>query len=157
MAAPSRSIPGRQGLDAVRPGYCSASLVWIRATKLPNTKWASIREVKLFDPDGQAIGNERVAGSRSPSAVEFDDSAWRTLDIPHDWGIEGPFRDDLPGDTGKLPWKGIGWYRKHFNVPDSDRGKRLDRFDGAMANAQVWLNGQYVGTWPYGYKPSGWS
>ena len=76
------------------------------------------------------------------------------LDVPHDWGIEGPFRDDLPGDTGKLPWKGIGWYRKHFNVPESDRGKHVFiDFDGAMANAQVWLNGQYVGTWPYGYQP----
>lgn len=85
----------------------AARLVRIRATKLPDAKWASIREVKLFDPDGQAIGNERVAGTRSPSAVEFDDSAWRTLDIPYDWGIEGPFRDDLPGDAGKLPWKGI--------------------------------------------------
>ena len=131
----------------------AARLVRIRATKLPDAKWASIREVKLFDPDGQAIGNERVAGSRSPSAVEFDDSAWRTLDIPHDWGIEGPFRDDLPGDTGKLPWKGIGWYRKHFTVPAGDQGKRIFiDFDGAMANAKVWLNGQYVGTWPYGYQ-----
>ncbi|MGD0039883.1 MAG: beta-galactosidase GalB [Isosphaeraceae bacterium] len=131
----------------------AARLVRIRATKLPDAKWASIREVKLFDPDGQAIGNERVAGTRSPSAVEFDDSAWRTLDIPHDWGIEGPFRDDLPGDTGKLPWKGIGWYRKHFTVPVGDQGKRIFiDFDGAMANAKVWLNGQYVGTWPYGYQ-----
>ena len=131
----------------------AARLVRIRATKLPDAKWASIREVKLFDPDGQAIGNERVAGSGSPSAVEFDDSAWRTLDIPHDWGIEGPFRDDLPGDTGKLPWKGIGWYRKHFTVPVGDQGKRIFiDFDGAMANAKVWLNGQYVGTWPYGYQ-----
>ena len=79
---------------------------------------------------------------------------WRTLNVPHDWGVEGPFRDDLPGDTGKLPWKGIGWYRKHFNVPASDQGKRLFiDFDGAMADARVWLNGQYVGTWPYGYQP----
>ena len=131
----------------------AARLVRIWATKLPDAKRASIREVKLFDPDGQAIGNERVAGSRSPSAVEFDDSAWRTLDIPHDWGIESPFRDDLPGDTGKLPWKGIGWYRKHFTVPVGDQSKRIFiDFDGAMANAKVWLNGQYVGTWPYGYQ-----
>ncbi len=94
-------------------------------------------------------------GSNRPEpGAELDDSGWRTLDVPHDWGIEGPFRDDLPGDTGKLPWKGIGWYRKHFVVPQADQGKRVFiDFDGAMADARVWLNGQYVGNWPYGYQP----
>ena len=130
-----------------------ARLVRIRAAKLPEGKWASIREIRLADLEGQPIRNTRVAGGDTPSAAAFDDSAWRKLDVPHDWGIEGPFRDDLPGDTGKLPWKGIGWYRKHFTVPPGDQGKRIFiDFDGAMANAQVWLNGQYVGTWPYGYQ-----
>ena len=80
-------------------------------------------------------------------------TAWRKLDLPHDWGIEGPFRLELAGETGKLPWRGIGWYRKHFTVPADDAGKRvfLD-FDGAMSHAKVWCNGQYVGTWPYGYS-----
>lgn len=83
----------------------------------------------------------------------LDDSAWRNLDLPHDWAIEGPFRIELRGETGKLPYQGIGWYRKHFTVPASDKGKQLFiDFDGAMAYAQVWLNGQYVGTWPYGYS-----
>ena len=46
-------------------------------------------------------------------------------------------RDDLPGDTGKLPWKAIGWYRKHFTVPASDQGQRIFiDFDGAMANSK---------------------
>ena len=90
-----------------------------------------------------------------PTALEqptFDDSGWRTLDLPHDWAIEGPFRTDLEGFTGKLPWKGIGWYRKHFEVSADEQGKcfYLD-FDGAMANAEVWLNGQKAGGWPYGY------
>lgn len=96
-------------------------------------------------------------GSRipEPSGLEqsaFDDSGWRQLDLPHDWGIEGPFRNDLEGFTGKLPWKGIGWYRKHFNIRAKDKGKcyYLD-FDGAMANAEVWLNGEKVGARPYGY------
>lgn len=85
--------------------------------------------------------------------LEIDDSSWKKLDLPHDWAIEGPFRIELTGETGKLPFKGIGWYRKHFTVPASDVGKRifLD-FDGAMAYAQIWLNGQFVGTWPYGYN-----
>ncbi len=131
-----------------------ARFVRARVNQLPEGKWASIREIRLSDTDGQPITNTRVAGGNTPSAATFDDSSWRTLDVPHDWGIEGPFRDDLPGDTGKLPWKGIGWYRKHFTVPDTDQGKRIFiDFDGAMANARVWLNGHYVGTWPYGYQP----
>jgi beta-galactosidase len=82
-----------------------------------------------------------------------DDSGWRKLDLPHDWGIEGPFKQEYPGETGKLPWWGVAWYRKHFNVPASDSGKQfyLD-VDGAMSYAAVWLNGQFVGGWPYGYS-----
>jgi beta-galactosidase len=84
---------------------------------------------------------------------ETDDTKWRKLDLPHDWAIEGPFRIELEGETGKLPYKGIGWYRKHFSVPAEDAGKQVFiDFDGAMAYAQVWLNGEYIGTWPYGYS-----
>ena len=128
--------------------------VRVRPTSLPNAKWASIREVRLWDDAGQPIKNRRLdAAKTTPSAVDFDETGWRKLDVPHDWGIEGPFRDDLPNDTGKLPWKGIGWYRKHFTVPAADQGQRLFiDFDGAMANAKVWLNGEYVGGWPYGYQ-----
>ncbi|HTV39886.1 MAG TPA: beta-galactosidase GalB [Candidatus Sulfotelmatobacter sp.] len=83
----------------------------------------------------------------------FDDSHWRSLNLPHDWGIEGPFSFAYPGNTGRLPWAGVGWYRKHFQVPGADSGKRiyLD-VDGAMAYATVWLNDQFVGGWPYGYS-----
>jgi beta-galactosidase len=82
----------------------------------------------------------------------FDDSGWRKLNLPHDWGIEGPFKQEYPGETAKLPWWGIAWYRKHFTLPAGDSGKQiyLD-IDGAMAYASVWLNGQFVGGWPYGY------
>jgi beta-galactosidase len=82
----------------------------------------------------------------------FDDNSWRKLNLPHDWGVEGPFKMEYPGNTGKLPWWGVGWYRKHFDVPASDQGSQLYLdLDGAMAYANVWLNGQYVGGWPYGY------
>lgn len=82
----------------------------------------------------------------------FDDAPWRKLDLPHDWGIEGPFAQENPGETGKLPWWGVAWYRKHFNVPAADAGKRVFlEVDGAMSYATVWLNGQFVGGWPYGY------
>ncbi len=82
----------------------------------------------------------------------FDDSHWRSLNLPHDWGIEGQFKQEYPGGTGKLPWWGVGWYRKHFEVPTSAQGQQiyLD-VDGAMAYSMVWINGQFVGGWPYGY------
>jgi beta-galactosidase len=83
---------------------------------------------------------------------DFDDSAWRTIDLPHDWGIEGPFSAEGRGDTGRLPFYGVGWYRKALDVPAADAGRSffLD-VDGAMSHAAVWLNGEFAGGWPYGY------
>jgi beta-galactosidase len=112
-----------------------------------------------------AIGSELGPGSAPVARPEgnpgadvaytdpgFDDSSWRKLNLPHDWGVEGPFKQEYPGETGKLPWWGVAWYRKHFTLPASDSGKQvfLD-IDGAMAYASVWLNGKFVGGWPYGY------
>lgn len=84
---------------------------------------------------------------------DFADKGWRPLCLPHDWGIEGGFSYDLPGNTGKLPYSGVGWYRKHFVLPASDAGRQvfLD-IDGAMAYPMVWLNGKFVGGWAYGYS-----
>ena len=93
-------------------------------------------------------------GGIDPSYAQtgFDDSQWRLLNLPHDWGIEGPFKQEYPGETGKLPWWGVAWYRKSFSVPASDQGRRLYLdVDGAMAYATVWLNGKFVGGWPFGY------
>jgi beta-galactosidase len=86
-------------------------------------------------------------------APGFADGEWRALTLPHDWGIEGPFKQEYPGPTGKLPWWGVGWYRKSFELPASDAGRRiyLD-VDGAMSFATVWCNGNFVGGWPYGYS-----
>jgi len=62
------------------------------------------------------------AGAQSP---EFNDGSWRTLDLPHDWSIEGPFSEDAPAaGTGAYLPTGIGWYRKHFALPATTRGKR---------------------------------
>lgn len=101
---------------------------------------------KRVRPEGNL--GEQVAYTQR----NFDDSGWRKLDLPHDWGIEGPFKQEYSGDTGKLPWWAVGWYRKHFAGSPSDKGRRvyLD-VDGAMAYATVWLNGHFVGGWPYGY------
>jgi beta-galactosidase len=92
------------------------------------------------------------AGHLAFAEPDFNDSAWRLLNLPHDWGIEGPFKQEYPGETGKLPWWGEAWYRKHLELPASDAGRKvfLD-VDGAMSYAGVWVNGKYAGGWPYGY------
>jgi beta-galactosidase len=104
-------------------------------------------------PTKPVLPSGNLGGNVSYVQPGFDDSAWRSLTLPHDWGIEGPFSATGEGATGRLPWAGIGWYRRHLDIPASDAGQRffLD-IDGAMAYATVWCNGQFVGGWPYGYS-----
>lgn len=86
--------------------------------------------------------------------ASFADMEWKKVDLPHDWAIGGPFIKDGPyGGMGRLPSWGIGWYRKKLDIPASDRGKSifLD-VDGAMSYSAIWLNGQLVGGWPFGYN-----
>lgn len=86
------------------------------------------------------------------SQMDFDDSSWEPVQLPHDWAIFGPFNPQEHGYSAKLPWKGVGWYRKTFTLPAEDSGKRvyLD-FDGVMAFPEVYINGQLAGEWDYGY------
>jgi beta-galactosidase len=83
----------------------------------------------------------------------FDDHDWQSVNLPHDWAIAGPFEQKYAGETAKLKYWGPVWYRKHFNIATADSGKEifLD-IDGAMSYSEVWLNGQFVGGWPYGYS-----
>jgi len=91
-----------------------------------------------------------------PDAAQpvFDDGSWRTLDLPHDWSIEGSFDPKNPAGTGggALPG-GIGWYRKTFELSASDSSSifYID-FDGVYRNSEVWINGHYLGKRPYGYS-----
>lgn len=83
----------------------------------------------------------------------FNDSSWENVVIPHDWAITGPFNESEPGFTGKLPWKGEGWYRKKFMVDAADQGKTVYfLFDGIMASPRVFINGILAGEWDYGYN-----
>jgi beta-galactosidase len=93
------------------------------------------------------------AEAQGAEQAEFQDAAWRGLDLPHDWAIEGPFDPQINPHCGALPFFGVGWYRRHFNLAESARGKYFTiEFDGAMANSQVWLNGKELGGRPYGYS-----
>ena len=90
-----------------------------------------------------------------PEAVETntDISGWRTLNLPHDWSIEGDFSEDHPTkpEGGALP-AGIAWYRKTFSVPTDWKDKDVSvEFDGVYRNSEVWINGHYLGKRPYGY------
>lgn len=92
-----------------------------------------------------------AAAAQDPT---FSDSGWRTLDVPHDWSIEGEFSDSNPAGAsgGALPG-GVGWYRKTFSVAARDSGRLVFvEFDGVYRNSQVWINGQYLGKRPYGYS-----
>jgi beta-galactosidase len=87
------------------------------------------------------------------SRIDFNDSAWQNVSIPHDWAIEGPVIFDGDGKTGKLPWKGEGWYRNRMMVPAGCSGKHLYLvFDGIMAFPEVYINGTLAGKWDYGYN-----
>ncbi|HUO08396.1 MAG TPA: beta-galactosidase GalB [Phycisphaerae bacterium] len=116
---------------------------WILPTGNPfikdPSKWFSRPEGNLGD---------RAAYVRP----DFDDSTWQKINLPHDWAITGPFSHKANGSMGHLPTAGIGWYRKKLSIPAEDAGRSifLD-VDGAMAYSTVWLNGQIVGGWPYGY------
>jgi len=119
--------------------------VAIRQWLLPSGN-AFSKTTSYQQPGGNLGGNVQFVQSG------FDDSGWRSLDLPHDWGIEQLFDQSLPSSAGKLEWWGVAWYRKHFRLLDKDAGKRIVLgIDGAMSYAAFWLNGNFVGGWPYGY------
>ena len=83
--------------------------------------------------------------------VRFNDREWRSLNVPHDWSIEGEYDPyaSTGGSGGYLP-AGIGWYRKHFTVSKGSNRFRIE-FDGVYMNSEVWVNGRYVGKHANGY------
>ncbi len=95
----------------------------------------------------------QLGNTPNAQTEKLDDSKWASVTVPHDWAIAGPFIPDGDGNTGKLPWKGEGWYRLKFNLPTSETEKKyILLFDGVMAQPQVFVNGQKAGAWDYGYN-----
>ena len=133
----------RRGL--LRQAAGAAALVSaLHAQNQPVTSAARIRE--SFDFGWKFLKGDSP-GAQQP---EFSDSAWRAVDLPHDWSIEGPFSEQEKAQ-GSLP-TGIGWYRKRFRLPESYKDRTVViEFDGIYQNSEVWINGQYLGKRPYGY------
>ncbi|MBN2652016.1 MAG: DUF4982 domain-containing protein [Spirochaetales bacterium] len=112
-----------------------------------------INEEWAFERFGELADGSKITEPRNLMKKDLDDSSWRKLDVPHDWGIEGPFRYDISGDTGKLPFIGIGWYRKWIDIPVNDKNiKTYLLFEGVMSNAKIYVNGQLTGENAYGYS-----
>lgn len=95
------------------------------------------------------------------AAPAFKDSAWREVDLPHDWAVELSFSGSASHSHGyktigwKYPETSVGWYRKKFNIPSTDLGRKISiQFDGIHRNSTVWVNGFYVGNEPSGYASS---
>lgn len=104
-------------------------------------------------------------------AIDFNDSKWETVTVPHDWAIKGPFDKEIDkqtvaivqngeqvatektGRTGALPYIGVGWYRNEFSIPNFSADKKVILlFEGAMSEPEIFLNGKKVGSWNYGYS-----
>ncbi len=98
----------------------------------------------------------------------FDDSKWRTLDLPHDWAVELPFEHDEAAAGGESPLQShgfkplgrrypetsVGWYRREFEIPAADAGRRIwVEFDGALRDSLIWVNGCFIGRNDNGYAP----
>ncbi len=108
---------------------------------------SSPRQIIPFDDNWRFFPGDNATAKD----VAFDDSQWHTLNLPHDWSIEGPVNPPPSGDrnTGYFT-HGIGWYRKSFVTPDTSK-KVVVEFDGIYMNSDVWINGNFLGHRPYGF------
>jgi beta-galactosidase len=104
----------------------------------------------LVNPDGITDPTGEFSGAERP---EYDDSAWRSLHVPHDWSIElNPTSEGVATSSTGFYQGGLGWYRKTFTIPRSLAGKRLSvEFDGVYMDADVYFDGTWLATHHYGY------
>ena len=124
--------------------------IFALAVLLLGAQSLSARDRQSFDKDWLFV----LADSAGMQKSEYADGHWRSLNLPHDWAIEGDFAPSNPSGAsgGALPG-GIGWYRKHFSVNPREKYDRFTiTFDGVYMNSTVYINGHKLGTRPYGYS-----
>jgi beta-galactosidase len=110
---------------------------------------------------GMGQGDFAKTGDFAFAKAKFDDSKWRMLNLPHDWAVELPFvHDDVQQSHGykpvgrRYPETSVGWYRREFEIPASDLGRRISvEFDGAFRDVMVFVNGCFIGRNDNGYAP----
>ncbi len=110
---------------------------------------------------GKGQGDFAKTGDFEFAKAKFDDSKWRTLNLPHDWAVELPFvRDEEQNSHGfkplgrRYPETSVGWYRRSFDIPESEKGRRIwVEFDGAFRDVLVFVNGCFIGRNDNGYAP----
>jgi len=106
-------------------------------------------DVRPFNSDWRFARGEQPESARR---LDFDDSGWQVVRLPHDWAIAGPFDAAGRGSSGKLPWQGVGWYRRTFRLESAAAGRRVYfDFDGVMAFPKVYVTGRIAGQWASGY------
>jgi beta-galactosidase len=110
---------------------------------------------------GYGQGDFAKTGDFAFAKAKFDDSKWRTLNLPHDWAVELPFVNDKELESHgfkplgrRYPETSVGWYRREFDIPESDKGRRIwVEFDGAFRDVLVFVNGCFIGRNDNGYAP----
>ena len=110
---------------------------------------------------GIGQGDFAKTGEFDFAGAKFDDSKWRTLNLPHDWAVELPFvHDDVQNSHGykpvgrRYPETSVGWYRREFEIPASDLGRRIaGEFDGVFRSVLIFVNGCFIGRNDNGYAP----
>ncbi|WP_308990789.1 glycoside hydrolase family 2 TIM barrel-domain containing protein [Mariniflexile litorale] len=129
--------------------------------------FSQVRTVKELDANWKF----QKGNSENAFEINFDDSKWESVNVPHDWAIYGPFDKEIDkqnvaivqngetvasektGRTGALPHIGTAWYRNEFTISESEVTKKVILlFEGAMSEPQIYLNGKKVGEWAYGYS-----
>ena len=93
---------------------------------------------------------DRALGAQDPA---YDDRAWSSVQVPHDYAITQGFEEGRPTTgSGGYVQSGVAWYRLHLDIPDGSR-RYILHFDGVQQNAQVYLNGVFLGQHPNGATP----
>lgn len=141
-------------------------LVFCVINVFPSFSQDVLRHTITLDDNWLFINNDLVGAE----TLSFSTEKWKSVSVPHDWAITGPFDKEVDkqkgiikqngekiptektGRTGALPHIGVGWYRKSFSITDLGSKKVLLTLDGAMSQAQVFINGQKVGHWANGYN-----